>query len=97
MFTISAVSNFHKPTVFNGFNHVSVSDVQRIIAKMTAKTSSLDCIPITLVKSFNDIFGDLLSKLANLSFTEGIIPDQFKLAKVTNKRKKHGLAVDVTN
>jgi len=35
---------FHKITVFNGFNHVSVSDVQRIIEKMPAKTSSIDLI-----------------------------------------------------
>jgi len=52
-----------------------VSDVQSIIAKMPAKTSSLDCIPITVVKSFCDIFGDLFLKLSNLLFTEGIFPD----------------------
>jgi len=70
---------FHKSTVFNGFKHVSVSDVQRIIAKIPAKTSSLDCIPIALVKtssldcipialvkSCSNIFGDLLLKLATL-------------------------------
>jgi len=36
-------------------------------------------IPITHVKSCNDIFGDLLSKLANLSYTEGIFPDPIVL------------------
>jgi Reverse transcriptase (RNA-dependent DNA polymerase) len=85
---------FHKPPVFIGFKRVSVFDVQRIIAKMPAKTSPLDHIPITLVKSCSDIFGDLLSKLANLSFTEGKFPDQFKLCQVTPILKKHGLAAD---
>ena len=86
--------DFHKPTVFNGFKQVSVLDVQRIIAKLSPKTSPLDCIPVTLVKSCSDIFSDLLSKLANLSFTEGIFPDQFKSGQVTPIPKKHGLAAD---
>lgn len=67
------VQVFHKTTVFNGFQHVSVSDVQRIIVKMPVKTNPLDCVPIILVKSCSDIFGDLLSKFANLSFTVGVL------------------------
>jgi len=60
--------------------------------------NSLHCraavIPITLVKSCCVIFDDLLSKLANLSFTETISPDQFKLGQVTPIPKNLGLAVD---
>jgi len=63
---------------------------------MPVKTSSLDCNPITLiVKSCSALFGDLMSKLAYLSFTaEGIFPDHFKLSQVIPIPKKHGLAVD---
>jgi len=75
-------------------NDVSVSEYSASLQKIKAKTSTLECIPVTLVKSCSDSFGDLLSKLADLSFTEGIFPDQFKLGQVTPIPKKHGLDVD---
>ena len=66
---------------------------------MQVKTSLLEYIPITLLKSFSDILGNLLSKLANLSIAEGVFPDQFKLGQVTPIPKKKGHVVDdpITN
>ena len=85
---------FHKSPILNAFRPVTVSEVPRVIAKIPVKTSPLDCVQITLVKSCSDVFSVLLVNLTNLSFAEGIFPHRFKLGKVTPILKKQGLAVD---
>ena len=85
---------FHKSPILNAFRPVTVSEVQRIIAKIPVKTSPLDCVPITLVKSCGDVFSVLLARLTNLSFAENVFPSRFKLGQITPILKKQGLAVD---
>lgn len=85
---------FHKSPVLNAFTHVTVSEVQRIIAKIPLTTSPLDCVPITLVESCSDIFRILLANPANLSFTKSVFPNKFKIGQVTPILKKQGFAVD---
>jgi len=72
---------FHKPTVFNGFNHVSVYDVQCIIAKMPAKTSSLIVFLSHLLNRVAICLVICCQILLTVIY-EGIFPGQFKLGQV---------------
>ena len=86
--------NFDEAVAFASFNHVSDVDVYKIISTCPVKTSPLDFIPITVVKSCSDIFSVLLARLANISFAEGVFPKIFKVGQVTPLLKKPGLSVD---
>ncbi|MCI0561137.1 MAG: reverse transcriptase domain-containing protein [Nitrososphaera sp.] len=67
------------------------AEVSRIIKLLPNKTSPLDYIHTSILKSCADVLAPLITRLVNLSFTEGCFPDQFKLAQVTPLLKKHGL------
>ena len=86
--------NFDEPVAFASFNHVSNDDVYKIISTCPVKTSPIDFIPITIVKSCTDIFSVLLARLANMSFVEGVFPTIFKVGQVTPILKKSGLSAD---
>jgi hypothetical protein len=55
----------------------------KLVKNCPLKTSPLDSIPTTLLKDCCDVFAPLIYKLANLSFTEGIFPDIYKLGQIT--------------
>jgi len=76
--------------MFDGFRAVNVTDVQRLLINMPAKSSPLDVIPTSLLKSCVDIFAVLITRLANLSFGEGQFPSCFKTAQVLPLLKKAG-------
>ena len=63
---------------------------------MPPKTSPLDyCyIPIVILKDCSDVFGPIIAKLANLSFTEGKFPEMFKIGQVMPLLKKPGVDID---
>jgi len=72
VFAIVTCLNVSQITYLNAFRPVTVSEVQRIIAKIPVKTSLLDCVPITLVKSCSDVFSVVSAYLTNLSFAESV-------------------------
>jgi hypothetical protein len=47
---------------------------------MAAKSSSQDYIPLPIMKSMSSVFPQLITHLANLSFSQGMFPDKFKHA-----------------
>jgi len=47
------------------------------------KTSPLEFLPTSLIKDCSDMFASLICRLANLSFTEGVFPDIFKVSQLT--------------
>jgi len=51
----------------------------------------LDFIPTSLIKSCSSTFGDIIARLANLSFSEGHFPTKYKRAIVTPLLRKQGL------
>ena len=51
----------------------------------------VDYIPTSLIKSSNSVFSELIAKLANLCFSQGVFPSDFKFAIVTPLLKKPGL------
>ena len=46
------------------------------------KSSPLDFVPIENLKGCGDVFGSLIAKLANLSFSDRTFPDIFKIALI---------------
>jgi hypothetical protein len=77
--------------VLDIFAEASVSEVSKLIAKLPNKTSPLDYIHTSVLKSCSDVITPLIVRLANLSFAEGRFPDRFKVAQVTPLLKKDGL------
>jgi hypothetical protein len=69
---------------------ITTSEVAKLLASLPLKSSSVDYISTSLLKSCI-IFAELISKLANQSFAESQFPSRFKLASVTPLLKKPGL------
>ena len=67
------------------------SEVAKVILRLPNKTSPLDFIHTSVLKSCSDVFVPLITRLINLSFQEGCFPDKFKRAQVTPLLKKPGL------
>jgi hypothetical protein len=72
------------------------ADSAKLIATMAAKSSLLDVVPTSLMKSCVDIFVPTISTMANISFSSGQFPACCKTAccktaQVLPLLKKHGL------
>ena len=73
------------------FHPVTPAEVLKFINKSSYKSSSIDNIPTSLIKSCFTVFSESISNLANLSISQGSFPFKFKLAKVTPLLKKPGI------
>jgi len=73
------------------FTPVTEMEVVRLLRSMPFKSSPLDFIPTSLIKSCSGAFSHVLARLANLSFEHSTFPAKFKTAQVTPLLKKHGL------
>ena len=67
------------------------AEVSKLLQSMSNKSSQLDYIPTSLLKSCADVFSILISHLANLSFTQAALPSKFKLALISPLLKQPGL------
>jgi len=67
---------------------VTHAEVYKILTSVPPKSSSADLIPPSLIKSCPGVFSEIISVLANLSFSEGCFPTLFKKAVVTLLLKK---------
>ena len=70
------------------FPVVSESQVADLLRSLPAKSSPLDLLPTCLLKSCLPVFTPILTNLANLSFSQGVFPNSFKLAQITPLLKK---------
>ena len=70
---------------------VTPDEVKKLLSSIPGKSCPLDFIPTSLIKSCSNVFSDIISTLANLSFTEGRFPAAFKRAIVTPLMKKPDL------
>jgi len=61
------------------------------LSAMPPKSSPLDVLPCSLLKTCADVFSPIVAKLANLSIQTGKFPARFKQAQVTPLLKKPGL------
>ena len=74
---------------------VSASEVLKIHQAIPPKSSPLDFILTSLIKSCSSVLSDFIANLANLSIRQGVFPSKFKTAQVTPLLKKAGLPKDV--
>ena len=81
----------HSNELLSDFTPVTPAEVSKLLQSMSNKSSQLDYIPTSLVKSCSDTFFILISHLANLSFTQATFPSKFKLALISPLLKKPGL------
>jgi hypothetical protein len=70
---------------------VAPSEVSKLLSSMQSKSSPCDFIPTRLLKECITVFSHIIARLANLSFSEGYFPSQFKSAQITPTLKKQGL------
>jgi len=73
------------------FSEVKVDEVIKLFNSMPNKSSPLDVLPTSLLKSCSNVFAPIVARLANLSFTEGQFPSSLKTAQVLPLLKKPGL------
>ena len=64
----------HTGEVFSDFTPSPPAEVSQLLRSMSNKSSPLDYIPTSLMKSCADTFSILISHLANLSFTQATFP-----------------------
>ena len=81
----------HKNELLSDFTPVTPAEVSKLLQSMSNKSSQLDYIPTSLVKSCADTFSIIISHLANLSFTQATFLSKFKLALISPLLKKPGL------
>ena len=67
---------------------VTLAEVSKLLQSMSNKSSQLDYIPTSLVKSCADTFSILIPHLANHSFSQATFPSKFKLALISPLLKK---------
>ena len=84
----------HCNELLSDFMPVTPAEVSKLLQSMSNKSSQLDYIPTSLLKSCADIFSILISHLANLSFTLATFPAKFKLAWKRGMELK-GLRVNI--
>ena len=72
------------------FLPVTSDEVAKLLLSSSTKSSRQDFIPTSLIKSCSSVFSELISTLANLSFSECTFPSRFKFALVSPLIKKHG-------
>ena len=72
------VANSNSP--LDDLDYVTQEEVARLLSRLPNKSSPLDYIHTSIIKSYSDVFASLIAHLANLSFSEGCFPAEFKLA-----------------
>ena len=70
---------------------VTSLEVSKLLSTIPPKSCCLDYIPTAIIKQCSPVFSDLIAYLANLSFSQGTFPSQFKHASVAPLLKKPGL------
>jgi hypothetical protein len=58
---------------------VTPSEVTKLLSSLQNKSSPMDILPTSLLKSCSDVFSPLIAYLANLSFSEGFFHLNFGL------------------
>ena len=75
------------------FSPLTEKEVGRVINSMQSKSCELDAIPTSLLKRLIDKCLPHITKIVNISLTEGIFSDKWKVAIVRHLLKKASLAL----
>ena len=61
---------------------MTIEEVHKLLSPMANKSSPLDVLPCSLLKSCADVFAPAIGRLANLSMQTGKFPVSYKRAQV---------------
>jgi len=70
------------------FAAVTVDEVAKVIRSLLTKSSPVDFMPTSLLKSTVDVVTPLITRLANMSFSAGVFPSSLKQDRVTPLLKR---------
>jgi len=73
----------HSGPQLTEFTPVTVEEVVKLQNTMPAKSSPMDFVPTSVLKRCKCVLAPLIARLANMSFSQGRFPTQFKLAQVS--------------
>ena len=93
--TVPPPDPIHTGQEFSTLPTVTPSEISKLLASIPSKSSNLDYIPTSILKTCSSIFSPLIARLANLSFNQGQFPSDFKIAQITPLLIKPNL--DLTN
>ena len=79
------------PSNLSSFAAVTPSEVERLIETAPSKTSSLDIIPISILKCCKAKLSVMIANIANICFSRGEFPSMMKSGLVSPLLKKPGL------
>ena len=78
----------HSGEKFENFENTTPDEVRNMINAMKSKYSPVDVIPSSIIKLCPDIFGAIISRLANMSFDQCTFPTSYKSAQIRPLLKK---------
>ena len=81
----------HEGLELLSFQPATVDEVRRLLPSIPSKSSPLDVLPCTLLKSCADVFAPVIATLADLSLQSGKFPSCYKKAQMLPLLKKPGL------
>ena len=81
----------HQGPALSSFQPVTIEEGRKLLSAMPSKSSPLDVLPCSLLKSCSEVFAPVIARLANLSMQTGKFPARYKLAQVLPLLKKAGL------
>ena len=87
-----AFDKSHTGQKLNDSTPVTPAEVTKLLNSMSNKSSPLDYVSTSLLKSCASTFSILISHLANLSFDQAAFASKFKRALITPLLKKPGLS-----
>jgi len=81
----------HDPCLLDNLPGVTFDEVERLIRSMSTKSSPVDFMPTTMLKTTVGVMAPLIVRLANMSFSTGVFPSSLKQGRITPLLKKPGL------
>ncbi|VDI03665.1 Hypothetical predicted protein [Mytilus galloprovincialis] len=88
---------FKDVPLFTSFKNLSEDEVKTIINKLQCKSCELDILPLKVLKSFLSELLPVITKLVNLSLSQGVFPLKWKQAVVRPLLNKAGLELIYSN
>ena len=78
-------------SLLSDFTPATPMEVQRVLRSMSSKSSPLDFVPTSLLKTCAGVFSYIIADLANTTFRLGLFPSKFRMAQITPLMKQRGL------
>jgi exonuclease III len=83
------------PPVFSNFEPVTEEEVRKMIMSTKTKSCSQDPIPTSLLKDCLSTLLPVITKMVNLSMSQGLVPAELKKALILPLLKKPGLDSEI--